>query len=297
MGKAALLMVIASTIIMVGVSSTRIETEVEMEGAQATYEEKVLAREAAISFFNILEGKTLADFDGFRTQNESVRYKDALMTFSAVGSSSDEVALSAVAYVGKASHSIVGTVVKAGGMPLAAVTIDGAIGNMKAAGNKFTITGLDTNPGEAIGAAGTPTYGIHATKQGTADTFIDAIDESQITGIGNMDGSDAHSVYTGPTLDLDALYKNITTYAESGMEGGYVYDGDQTYHGNDIIGSPTEPVVMVVNGDMDLGGTVSGYGVLLVNGGLYTLLACMLMVRPSLVVALSLKGRLIFTGP
>lgn len=273
MGKAAMLMVIASTIVMIGVSKSRLDTEVNLEETQSEYENKVLAREAANSFFNILASKSMEDFEGFRISETNLNYHDAVLDFSAVGTSANEVGLIAVAYVGNASHGISARIQMKMGGKLDAVTIDGTLGNLKATGSKFHISGLDTDPGGMLGEGGeSATYGIRATNAATAQAFLDNVDASQLTGItGDSEGvaMGTSSVITGPSgVNLNELYAEIKEYVANDMPGAAYLDGDHAFVGNEVLGDPYHPVVYHINGDLDLGGTITGYGVLLVEGNI-----------------------------
>ena len=260
MGKVAMLMVIASTIVMIGVSTSRIDAEIKLEQAQTEYTEKVLAREAATTFFNILTNASIKDFDGYRTENVDIMYGDALLSFSAVTNATDEVGLAATAYVGNASHSVSGIVVRTGESLLDAVTIDGPIKTARGDGNKYLITGYDTEPLGEIGSGGnSPTFGMRVTLGESAATILDELDGSQITGkYGN------NSIVTGASpVDLDQLRTDILSYPYA-----VVYNEDLKMRGNDVFGSPDSPGVLIVNGKFEMEGNAVGYGVVLVNGEL-----------------------------
>lgn len=258
MGKAAMLMVIASTIVMIGASKTRFEVAYELEETQAEYENKVLAREVSTSFFNVLADLSVKDFDGYRTQNTDITYQDAVLSFAAVGNSADEIGLSATAYVGNASHSVTGLLVRTGSTVLDAVTFDGPIKSAKGDGNNFLISGHDTNPLEEIGSGGDqPTYGIRTTLAESATAILAGVDGRQITGKHGI-----NSVVTEPpAVDLDALRADILAYPHAS-----IVNGDLKMQGNDVFGSPDSPGVLIVNGKFEMRGNAIGYGVVLVHG-------------------------------
>jgi len=259
MGKAALFMVLSSTIILIGVSTSRLKSQQGSAKTQVEYEEKVLAREAVNSFFNILTAESVKNFDDYRSQNDDISYGDAALRFSAVGNSTDEIGLSATAMVGNAWHTVTGNVVRTTTSLVDAVTIDGPISAITADGSKFLITGIDTNPlGEVGSGRLEPTYGIRTTSAQTALAITDKIDGSQISGKYGY-----NSMTIGESeIDLDALYGDILSFPYK-----VVLNGKQKFVKKEVFGSPDSPIVLVVNGDFEMGGTAVGYGVLLVNGG------------------------------
>ncbi|MCZ6704443.1 MAG: hypothetical protein O6942_00950 [Bacteroidetes bacterium] len=264
MGKSAILLVL---VLIYGWSlntSSQSRAYLEGEDEQAFYQEKVLARESAISGFNVIVTDTENDFDNFRLALQSRSYRDGNFSISAIGLSSDTVTVLATGSVGRASYTIVGDLVQDGSSPLSALNINGPVSTSLGNGNAFLITGYDTNPGGEVGSGGAyATYGINTTEYGAMEAMQSGLDYDQVTGKGGD-----NSFYNEFNLNLSHLSWDIETHelCIAYPERCIVYSGNQTFTGNDTFGSPAEPVIVIVYGDCEFKGNVTGYGILRVKG-------------------------------
>ncbi len=260
MGKAAIFLVTAAMLGFSGNYASQFAIERERDDVQALYQERVLARELAHSAFNVLVAGTAADFENYRPAITDNAYRDGRYTFTAIGDPGAPVSLEATGRVGRAEHSIYATMDRSGVALLDALTIDGPVDEVNASGNSFLIAGLDTNPPGATGSGtGVDTHAIRTLLQTTGDAVETAVDADQMWGVdGNGD-----LVIGNPALDLDALADSILSHPDR-----IEYEGKQKFKGNETYGTPLDPVIIVVNGDLVVEGNVEGYGVLYVNGRL-----------------------------
>ena len=264
MGKTALLLVLASIYAWTLNSSTQNKNYLEREDEQAFYQEKVLARERAMSGFNVVVTDTENDFDNFRLNLKSTPYRDGNFSISAIGQSGDTVTVLATGSVGRANYTIVGDLIQDSSAPLSALNIDGPVSTSLGNGNSFEITGYDTNPGDVVGSGdASDTYGINTTEYDAMEAMQDGLDEDQVTGKGGE-----NSFASGLELDLNQLSTDIETHelCADYPERCITYFGDQSFTGNDTFGSQEEPVIVIVNGDCEFRGNVTGYGILRIKG-------------------------------
>lgn len=264
MGKSAIILVL---VLMYGWTlnySTQNKTFLEREDEQAFYQEKVLAREQALSGFNMIVSDTENDFDNYRLNLLSKPYRDGSFSISAIGLSGDTVTVLATGTVGRAEYTIVGDLVQESTAPLSALNIVGNVSTSLGNGNSFLITGYDTNPGGEVGSGDGPdTYGINATNDDAMAAMQDGLDDDQVTGKGGE-----NSFSNGFELNLDDLDYDIAHHPLCVLEPDrcMTFNGDQQFTGNDTFGSSEEPVIVTVNGDVEFKGNVTGYGILRVNG-------------------------------
>ena len=100
-------------------------TFLDGEDEQAYYGEMVLAREKALSGFNIVVSNTEQDFTGYRSLLTSSDYRDGTFDITATSVSGDTVSVTAVGTVGRANYSILADVIWRS--KLAALNIDGPV--------------------------------------------------------------------------------------------------------------------------------------------------------------------------
>ena len=84
MGKGAILLVLAAIYGWTMTVSNKKQVYLEREDEQALYEESVLARERALSGFDIVVAGTEDDFTNFRPDGTTQSYRDGSFTYSAV---------------------------------------------------------------------------------------------------------------------------------------------------------------------------------------------------------------------
>ncbi|GMQ80624.1 MAG: hypothetical protein BMS9Abin05_0052 [Rhodothermia bacterium] len=264
MGKTALLLVLVSIYGWTLNSSTQSRNYLEREDEQAFYQEKVLARERAMSGFNVVVTDTENDFDNFRLDLLSNQYRDGTFSISAIGGSGDTVTVLATGSVGRADYTIVADMVREASSPLSALNISGPVSTSLGNGNSFEITGYDTNPGDAVGSGNAPdTYGINAMDTGAMIAMQGGLDADQVTGKGG-----GNSFSDGFSVKLVQLENDIATHPLCVTDPARcpVFNGNQRFTGNDTFGSPEAPVIVTVNGDVEFKGNVTGYGILRVKG-------------------------------
>ena len=263
MGKGILLMVLASSITLAIMRASEQQARLETEALEGSYKTKVLARELAYSAFNLLVANTSRDFSNYRGVVSDQAYSDGAMAYAATGNAEGPITLIAYGRQGSAIHQISATMVKSGETVLDAITFDGPFSSVRAIGSSFLISGLDVpaNDDDQDGGDGPNGHAILTTLESARDDLLGEIDESQLIGIegfGDIATAD-------PTIDLDSLQQSILNHPDL-----ITLQGDQRITGNDSFGSRENPVLISVTGDLTITGTVTGYGVLLVEGSFYT---------------------------
>ena len=261
MGKGMLFLVLSTSFVLTQMKSGEIETEIAIEQVRTEYEENVLAREIAHSALNLVIAKTTQDFTGFRSDESGRIYRDGAYSFSAVGEAQGPITITAFGQVGSAVHQIQTTLARTGSPLLDATTFDGPVSSITANGSSFVISGLDSpaNESDTEGGNGLDGHAIRTILPATAAAFSEEIDASQMVGING-----AGDIVTGKAdLDLDLLQESVLSHPDL-----VTLEGDQRITGNKMYGSPDNPILMHVNGDLTVRGSVSGHGVLIVSGSL-----------------------------
>ncbi len=263
MGKGILLMVLASSITLTVMRASEQQAMLESDALEGTYKTKVLARELAYSAFNLLVANTSRDFSNYRDVVSDQAYSDGAMAYAATGTAQGPITLIAYGRRGSAIHQVSATMVKSGDPILDAITFDGPFSSVRAIGNSFLISGLDVpaNDDDEDGGDGPNGHAILTTLESAQEDLLSEIDASQLIGIdgyGDIATAD-------PTIDLDSLQQSILNHPEL-----ITLEGDQRINGNNSFGSPENPVLLSVTGDLTITGTVTGYGVLLVDGSFFT---------------------------
>jgi len=261
MGKGMLFLVLASTYILTQINSSEIEAEMATEEVRTEYAETVLARELAHSAFNLVVSRTSQDFSRYRAEDAEKAYGDGMFAYTVTGDRRGPVQLSAYGEVGSSVHLIQATLVRSGTPILDAMTVDGPMSSVTTRGSSYVISGLDepASDEDLEGGNGADGHAVRAVLDSSKDAFNEAINGDRLVGkSGNAD------VVSGePIVDLAELELAIVNY-----ENVITLEGSQRISGTDIYGSAENPVVMVINGDLNVSGTVSGFGVLYVKGSL-----------------------------
>ncbi len=263
MGKGILLIELASSISLSIMNASEKQTMLETGAMEGEYKTKVLARELAYSAFNLLVANTARDFSNYRDVVSDQAYSDGAMAYAATGNVAGPITLVAYGRQGSAIHQVSATMVKSGESVLDAITFDGPFSTVRAIGSSFLISGLDVpaNDEDEEGGAGPNGHAILTTLDGARDDLLGEIDASQLIGVnGYGDVATAE-----PTTDLDSLQQSILSHPDL-----ITLEGDQDIAGNDFFGSRDNPVLLSVTGDLTIRGTVTGYGVLLVDGSFRT---------------------------
>lgn len=263
MGRGILLIVLASTITLSKMNASEKETEIETHVVLTDYQEKVLARELAHSALNVAVSKATRDFASYRAEVSDRAYGDGMYAWTASGDPSGPVTLEGFGQVGGVIHRIVAVLEKSGDPLLDAITLDGPFSSVTSSGTSFTISGIDAplDDEDEESHIGSDGHAIRTTLSSAQDMFLGAIAADQLQGV---EGSG--DVVTGePNIDLDALQDSVLAHPSL-----TTLQGDQKFKGNDSFGSRDNPVVMSVNGDVKVVGSVEGFGILLINGSLTT---------------------------
>ena len=263
MGRGLLLIVLASSITMSQMNASEKETEIETQIVLTDYQEKVLSRELAHSALNLVVANVSRDFRSYRAQVADRAYGDGMYAFTSEGEAAGPVTVVSYGQVGDVIHQISAVLEKDGTPVLDAITLDGPFESVTGSGTSFSISGIDgplagEDESNFFGADG---HAIRTTLPEARDMFLSNIAAEQLQGI-EGDGD----VVAGPSYtDLDALQDSILTHPSLST-----LQGDQRFKGNDSFGSRESPVLMSINGDVTISGSVEGYGILLINGSLIT---------------------------
>lgn len=276
MGNSAILLVLAAILSWTITSSSRHQIFLEQEDEQAYYEEKVLAREKALSGFNIVVSNTEYDFTGYRTELTSSDYRDGTFDITATSVSGDTVSVTATGRVGRAGYTIVADLIWRS--KLAALNIDGPVNFSRGIGSSYLINGVNTrvNDPDGLSTGVLPhAYGIYSTINQAHQEMQAGLDEELVVGGNNGGpGSFANGATYGdshPDFDdlSDKILKEVCNPASPHRRCIFL-NGDQTFAGNDVFGSRHNPVVVIVDGNATFRGNVKGYGVLYVKGNFRT---------------------------
>ena len=261
MGRGLLLIVLASSITLSNMNASEKETEFETQVVLSDYQEKVLSRELAHSALNVVVSRTSRDFRNYRDQVSDRAYGDGMFAYTAEGVPAGPVTVVSYGQVGDVIHQITAVLEKSGTANLDAITLDGPFESVTGSGSSFSISGIDgpLSGEEESSFFGANGHAIRTTIPEARDMFLSSMEAHQLEGI-EGDGD----VVTGDaTIDLDALQDSILVHPSL-----TTLQGDQRFNGNDSFGSRENPVVMSVNGDVRVTGSVEGYGILLINGSL-----------------------------
>lgn len=286
MGKSALLLAIVSIYSWTMTSSNQNRVRLEIEDEQAFYEEKVLAREQALSGFNLVVSNTENDFKTYRLDLESTEYGDGEFSISAITGPDNIVQVTATGKVGRAEYVIVGDMKSVSGAKLAALNIDGLVSNARGIGASYLINGINTNPDDSQ-PGGPNAFGVYSTSYEAHEEMQDGLRAELVMGGEYGDpGSFAYEEQAfldnpDDAPDFDALSSSILGLclpsASSEVEPFVPHSacdvlptGDYVFAGNDVFGSPDYPTIMIVDGNATFRGNIQGYGILYVKGDFKT---------------------------
>ncbi|WP_457651835.1 hypothetical protein [Rhodocaloribacter sp.] len=264
MGKLALILSAAATLMltsmMIGVQRSSFETT----HISANYEEEVLAREIASSALNAVASKVRREYDTERPQNDVSGYMGGSFDAYASGSSAGPVVVSATGVYGDASYTVQAKLTRLSSLP-SAVVVDSDTTEVNFVGSDFLITGKDTRPTSETenipegSGWGTPAGGVWTRTNDVMAAFTEPLDnglEERVRGLTEQENVINASI----PIDLDQLYEEAVANADE------TYDGDQVFSTNESFGSADYPTIVVVDGSVTLTGNVEGYGMLVVNG-------------------------------
>lgn len=259
MGKGLLILIIGTTIaggiMYASQSSSRMASTTE----EARYQEAVLAREAAQSAFNIVVGRVKRNFDTYRTAQTDQSYGKATYDISAQERADGAVEIVAIGKYGDFEHQIEGVVARSGDRLVDAIIIDAPI-DKTTFKSGYLISGMDTDSDGSKGP-GPNVHGVLVTTSSAYNALVDDADADQVIG---KDG-DGDIVLDEPVLSPAVLESAILAYNGGALAA---FSGKQKWDADDSIGNVDSPVLVRVNGNVELKSSFTGYGILYVFGDL-----------------------------
>ena len=256
MGKYILLVTLGTILGTMLLSYQSQRTSLSTGEERAERQRTILARQSARSAFGMATSQIKRDLNGYRVNRTDVPYDRGTFDLSVVDTTGGAVAITAVGRYDGAAYRIQATVVEdIDGFP--GLGVQGALGSARAKGNKFLISGRDTDPVEPNTAPdhgsglGADRHGMRLSDEDAADLVADEYPDDQVVGVGGQ-GDIVHETIS---VDVDALRQNIVNHA--------THDGDDL---SGDVGSRDAPAIVAVNGDVSLGGNVHGIGALFVDG-------------------------------
>ncbi len=142
----------------------------------------------------------------------------------------------------------------------AALYVDADTAEGEYEGNAFLIDGRDHDMyGNLI--SGNDRHGIVTTTEEAADE----LEPDHPNQKDNIKGADAPPY---PSIEVDESQPvDIDDFVERAeAEADEVYYGETHFSGNQTFGSEDDPVIIVVNGELEITGNVEGWGILIVRG-------------------------------
>jgi len=102
--------------------------------------------------------------------------------------------------------------------------------------------------------------------------------------------------FNAPTTSVKSEIANFFPAGSTPSLGGLVgtsiwVDQSYSHHGNTVIGSQAQPVVLIINGDLDLGGTVTIYGFVYAIGNITALAG-----TPTIIGSMAASGTMTLKG-
>ena len=263
MGRGLLLIVLASSITISKMNASEKETEIETQIVLSDYQQKVLSRELAHSALNLVVANVSRDFRTYRDQISDRAYGDGMYAYTVEGDAAGPVTVVSYGQVGSVIHEITAILEKSGTPVLDAITLDGPFASVTGSGTSFSISGIDAPLAgeEESGFFGADGHAIRTTLPAARDMFLNNMAADQLQGVngaGDVVAGESHT-------DLDALQDSILAHPAL-----VTLQGDQRFKGSDDFGTREAPILMAVNGDVKITGSVEGFGILLINGSLIT---------------------------
>lgn len=262
MGNGILIVLAAALLGGVIVMRNTQEAAVASEGIVSAEEDRLLAREIALSAMNKAVAEASRSFDTAEAfEYQDVSYQDGTYDVTVDRIDPATVVLESVGTFNDRLYRIRTTLFRTTSIQAPIIT---SAPSAKATfgGNNMEVSGIDTAPPSAPGVTGSPntdTNGVKASSEDVKDEFIQSLagKPQRIHGVdGNADVIDGSF-----PLDPNVLYNEAKAAADVTIPGGSI-------NGNNTYGSPASPVVVVVNGNATVSGQMSGYGVLLIDGDL-----------------------------
>ncbi len=261
MGKGLLILVMASTFAVSAMYAVQSENKIDQITNESDYKAEILAREAAVSAYNVVVGQVKRDFDGYRTSSKDLEYGKAKYDMTASDAAGGTVEVIAVGKYGGHEYEIVGSVSRSGNESLDAVSITAPI-NSVSLKDAYSISGID--PG------GQSAHAMRTIWSATQDAFISEMNPEQVVGV---DG-DGDVIHDEIPIAIALLRSKIQSYTgsnaffvknKSWKSDVWLKDMVKLNVSNPT-GSSSSPVVLRIAGDAILDKDFSGSGVLFVEG-------------------------------
>lgn len=272
MGKAALILALAVSITFAFANMSREESRINTSLADSDYKDEVVSRQAAQSAYNIVVSQVEADFDKYRgsVSDKAFSSTGSNYEYSAVsGSNDNEVIVTAKGMLNNHEFEITGIVRRLKDLMLDSMTIDADIKETKnkyevEIGNKTLISGHDINPDGSVGP-GNSVFAILTPTEQTYKSVKTGTGSSKIIGKQPKENPSENK-----SMEIDAPQKNLTEFAEEieAYVGAGLIDlaGNQTWDKKTTIGTSANPVVVRVDGNVEIKNDAIGYGILYVRG-------------------------------
>ena len=256
MGKAILLLVVATSMAASAMYVSQEETRLHGEADAADYKSELLARETATSAYNIVVGRVKRDYSGYRSSYTNLDYGRAKYDIGATEEEDGSVTVVAKGRYGDFEYEIIGNIIMSRTSVLDAATITAPISAVVLA-NDYQISGWN----RGIQGSAESVNGLLVSESSTYSAFLADSNVDQIVGKGGT--SDV--VQGEPSINLLSVRSKITTYAGANR---ILLEGNHSLSTDDSMGSPGSPKVLLVYGDLDLKNDFVGYGILYVEGDL-----------------------------
>ncbi|NNE69773.1 MAG: hypothetical protein HKN29_05350, partial [Rhodothermales bacterium] len=256
MGKAALLIVAATTLASGVVYMSQDRQAFETSVNEALYAHGALAREAAKSGYNRATRRVIRDFDGHRTLKQGIDNQGGEIDISVADGAGGTVVVTVTGFHGDAEFTITGTLEKTDEAVLDALTIDGPVKKLELKDDSW-ISGLDVNVDGSEGS-NTDVHAIRSTLSSAHSIVLEELDDAE-PGYGVGIGGTNDALQGDIPLNLGSLVSSIKAYSGSLLSE---YTGKLKLDDDDTIGSAASPRVVRVDGDLDMKNQARGYGIL-----------------------------------
>ncbi|MFB6229654.1 MAG: hypothetical protein ABEL04_00735 [Salinibacter sp.] len=285
MGKYIVLATLAIALSTTILANQGLRTDLDTNQSQVTRQETVLARQIALSAFEMGLSNLKRDFTSWRVQRTEVAYEGGTFDLTASGPSSGPVSLTAVGHFGGVTYRITGKAEQK-------EVVSGLFNGITAGGSvDFNVSGPGCSGGPCVSgidpAGGENRRGISLPHSGTQDQDEkDVCDEFGDKVEGKGDGCDVSSrsqaLEEWIDNEMDNLKSEIESQASRGSDDVTVCEsGDNSGNGNGngngnsggpssscrLNGSSTGSGILYVKGDMVINGQAQWNGPVYVADG------------------------------
>ncbi|MCF7802908.1 MAG: hypothetical protein K9N46_07500 [Candidatus Marinimicrobia bacterium] len=263
MGRALLLIVLGLMVASAIAQMSFQDRQQMLLDRSATYARDAETRNLANSGLEIAL-KELADDNSWRTGISNLSIGNGTVNVTVDDESTNpqllanQVQITSVADIDGESSQVRGTLEFDGGIPPIPAPMGIYSNNItfNMSGNSILIDGNDTNADGSAGPEdGVP--GLTVGGQAAEDSIYSTLTSSQLNNIRGPNGSPSIEQSPGDNSDLQGYIDTYTTYADTVISS----DLNST-----TIGTPGNPMISVVNGDVHIS-SVHGAGVLVVTEG------------------------------